>query len=103
MKYGVKRKATTACHPQTCDQAKISNHKIKRILEKVVSPSNKDWSLKLDDSLWAYIIAFKTLIGMTPYLLVFGKSCLLSFELKHKAYWVIQNLNFDAKAHEEQR
>lgn len=39
VKYGVKLKIATVCHPQTSGQAKISNCETKRVLEKVVCPS----------------------------------------------------------------
>ena len=40
-----------AYHPQSNGQAEISNREIKNILEKTVSTSRKDWSIKLDDAL----------------------------------------------------
>ena len=50
-KYGVRHKLPTAYHPQTSGQAELSNREIKRILEKVVNLSRKDWSTHLDDAL----------------------------------------------------
>nr|GEY84783.1 reverse transcriptase domain-containing protein [Tanacetum cinerariifolium] len=48
-----------------------------------------------DDALWAFRTTYKTLIGCTPYKLVYGKSCHLPIELKHKAYWALKQANFD--------
>jgi hypothetical protein len=54
--------------------------------------------LKLDEVLWAYWTTYKTPIGMTPFKMVYGKSCHLPIELEHKAYWTIRALNFDIKS-----
>lgn len=50
-RYGVIHKVTTTYHPQASGQVKFSNCKVKRILEKVVYSSRKDWSKRLDDAL----------------------------------------------------
>jgi len=57
----------------------------------------------LEDALWACITAYKTPIGLSPFQLVYGKSCHLLVEMEHKAYWALKFLNFDEKASKEQR
>ena len=50
-KYGIIHVTGLAYHPQSNRQAEISNREIKKILEKTVNSSRKDWSIKLDDAL----------------------------------------------------
>ncbi|GJZ47117.1 reverse transcriptase domain-containing protein [Tanacetum coccineum] len=97
LKYGVTHQLSTAYHPQTSGQVEVSNHGLKRILERTIGENRASWSDKLEDALWAFRTAFKTPIGCTPYKLVYGKACHLPIELKHKAYWALKHCNFDLK------
>ncbi|WCJ40198.1 GAG/POL/ENV polyprotein [Euphorbia peplus] len=102
-KYGVTHKIATPYHPQTSGQVEISNREIKRILEKTVATSRKDWTNRLENALWAYRTAFKTPIGMSPFRLLYGKACHLPVEMEHKALWALTFLNFEEQAVGEHR
>ena len=96
-RYGVRHVIGLAYHPHSNGQTEISNREIKNILEKAVNASRKDWSAKLDDALWDYGTTYKSLIGMSPYIMVYGKQYHLPLELEYKVLWEIKKLNFDSK------
>ncbi|XP_009596573.1 uncharacterized protein [Nicotiana tomentosiformis] len=102
-KYRVRHKIAPDYHPQTSGQVKVSNREVKKILDKTVSASRKDWVSKLNDALWAYRTAYKISIGASLYMLVYGKACHLPVELEHKEYWAIKKLNFDMNLVGEKR
>ena len=95
-KYGVRHKVSIPYHPQTNGQAELANQEIKRILTKVLNTTRKDWYTKLSDALWPYRTAYKIVLSMSQYQIVYGKACDLPVELKHHAYWAIKKINFDS-------
>ena len=94
-KYGVKHKVATPYHPQTSGQVELANREIKTILMKVGNSNRNYWYLKLLDSLWAYRTTDKTILGMSPYRLVYGKVCHLPVEIEYMAWWAVKKLNLD--------
>lgn len=102
-KYGVTHRVATSYPPQISGRIEVSNREIKKILEKTVSTSRKDWAAKLDDAPWAYRTTYKTPIGTTPFQLVYVKSCHFPVELEHKSYWAIKALNIDFKVADKQK
>ena len=86
-KYGVRHNVATPYHPQTSGQVEVSNREIKQILSKMVNANRTNWSRRIDYDMWSYKTTYKTPIGISPYQLVYEKSCHLPVELKHKARW----------------
>ncbi|GKF07522.1 reverse transcriptase domain-containing protein, partial [Tanacetum coccineum] len=85
------------------NDVEVSNHGLKRILERTVGEHQAKWADELDDALWDFFTAFKTPIGCTPYKMVYGKAYHLPIELEHKAYWALKWANFDLKTASDHR
>nr|GEY35661.1 reverse transcriptase domain-containing protein [Tanacetum cinerariifolium] len=62
-KFSVTHRLATPYLPQTNGQVEVSNHGLKRILERTVGENYASLSDKLDDALWAFRTAYKTPIG----------------------------------------
>ena len=92
---------TTLLLHTTLRQVAKQKHQIKQIkniLHKTVNEMRTTWKDRLPDALWAYRTAYKTPLGMSPYQLVYGKTCHLPMELEFKAHWAIRRWNMDFEA-----
>ena len=86
LRHGIHHNIATPYHPQTSGQAETSNKQIKNILQKTVNEMGIPWKDRLPNELWAYRIAYKTPLEMSPYQLVYGKTYHLPVELEFKAH-----------------
>ncbi|BAH93543.1 Os06g0513754 [Oryza sativa Japonica Group] len=78
-----------------CEAMPLTYNLQVELFDKTVNEMGKAWKNKLPDALWAYRTAYKTPIGMSPYQLVYGKTCHFSVELEHRAHWAIRTWNMD--------
>nr|GEZ32955.1 reverse transcriptase domain-containing protein [Tanacetum cinerariifolium] len=63
-KYRVTHRLSTTYHLQTSGKVEVTNRGLKRILERMVGENRASWSDKLEDALWAFRTAFKTLVAL---------------------------------------
>ncbi|RDX93416.1 hypothetical protein CR513_24326, partial [Mucuna pruriens] len=69
----------------------------------MVNPNRKDWSRLLEDALWAHRTTYQTLLGISPYWIVFGKAYHLPVEIEHRAYWAVKKCNMAYDQAENER
>ncbi|GJU17732.1 reverse transcriptase domain-containing protein [Tanacetum coccineum] len=101
--YGVTYRLAILYHPQTRGQTENTNRATNGIFKRTVNGNRKEWANKLDDALWAFMTAYKSPIGSTPFRIVYGKACHLPIEMEHKAYWALKNVNLDLDTAEKHR
>ena len=87
-------KKSAPYHPQANGKAKSTNKILGAILTKIVSDKRFDWELKLHAALWAYKVTYKTLIGTTPFNMVFGLDAILPMEFIIPTLRVAKELNW---------
>jgi hypothetical protein len=85
----------TPYHPQTSEQAEMSNKQIKNTMQKTINEMGTVWKDKLHGALWAYRTSYKTPLRMSPYQIIYGNTCHLPVELEFKAHWAIKRQNMD--------
>nr|KAJ0206415.1 hypothetical protein LSAT_V11C500236480 [Lactuca sativa] len=94
-KYGVTHKVSTSYHPQTNEQAEVSNRQIKGILQKLSIQQGKIGVLILMMLCGHTALHSKLQLECLHTILFFGKPCKLPVKLEHKAYWEFKQSNMD--------
>ena len=91
--FMVTHKRSAPYHPQKNGLAESTNKTLCTELTKVVSGSQLDWADKLHGVLWAYQIAYKTVVGATPFELVYGLNSILPIDFLVPTLRVAKDLN----------
>ena len=98
--FMITHKRSAPYHPQTNGLAESTNKTLCTALTKVLSNSRSDWAEKLHSILWAYRIAYKTAIGVTPFELVFGLNAITPLDylvptlrVAHDLEWIGHELS----------
>lgn len=80
--FGIRLSFSMPYYPQENGQAEASNKTLNKILMKVVSESGIDWHTHVPFALWAYRTSIRTLMGATPFSLVYGTEVVLPLEVQ---------------------
>ena len=72
-------------------------------MTKIVQMYIKDWSDKLHEALWEYIIIWKNNTGFTPYQLVYGKQVWLPIEFKIHTFKLVVDLGVEISEAQRER
>ena len=54
------------------DKPKVQTKSCAQILTNIVNENRMDWDQKLHSTVWAYRVAYKTMLNTTPYNMVYG-------------------------------
>jgi hypothetical protein len=80
--YGIIMGQSLNYYPQGNGLAKSTNKTLVKILKKTVDGNQRNWYLKLTEALWERRTTMKDSIGMTLYLLVYGKEAKMPINLE---------------------
>jgi transposase InsO family protein len=89
--YGIIMGKSSNYYPQGNGLAESTNKTLIQILKKIIDKNQRNWNLKLTDSLWASKITPKDSIGMSPNTLVYEKEAKIPISLKLNALTFMVN------------
>lgn len=78
---GIKDKFSSPRHPQANEQTEVTNQTLLKIIQAQLEGAKGTWPDELPNVLWAYRTTTKTLIGETPFNLIYGTKAVIPIEV----------------------
>ena len=91
--YKIRHRKYSPYHPQANGQFEVTNQELEHILTKIVALHKRDWAARLLEALWAYMTAWKSTTGFTPFELLYGTVAVMPIEFEHKTLRTTLELN----------
>nr|XP_009620099.1 uncharacterized protein K02A2.6-like [Nicotiana tomentosiformis] len=85
---------STPYRPKVNGVFEAATKNIKKILHKTVQGS-RQWHKKLHFALLGYCTIVRTLVGATPYLLVYGTELVIPVEVEIPSLWIVAEAEID--------
>ncbi|XP_070026607.1 uncharacterized protein [Nicotiana sylvestris] len=93
-KFKITHRNSTPYRPKANGAAEAANKNIKKILRKMVQGS-RQWHEKLPFALLGYRTTVRTLVGATPYLLVYDTEAVIPTEVEISSLWIVVEAEID--------
>ena len=97
-KYNIILSSSSNYYPQGNGLAESSNKNLMTVIKKIIGDNKKSWDSKIKFALWADRITKKSVIGKSPFELVFGQDVTLPIHLEVLVYQLLQAFSVDHDA-----
>jgi hypothetical protein len=77
LEKGIKLKYSASYYPQGNGLAESTNKNLIKIIKRTVSENHKNWHNALLNAIWADRVTPKTIVGNSPFFLVYGREAIL--------------------------
>ena len=98
---GIKLLNPSPYYAQANGQAEASNQIMINLIKKKIEEQPRKWYSTLNEALWAYRIAYRGSIKMSPYELVYGHNVVLPWEIQTKSRCVTLQNDFFSRSLQE--
>jgi transposase InsO family protein len=77
LEKGIKLKYSASYYPQGNGLAESTNKNLIKIIKRTVSENHKNWHNALLNAIWADRVTPKTVVGNSPFFLIYGREAIL--------------------------